>query len=137
VFGSRRWRATELLWSWCAYWVVLGVVALGPGLLAAWRVTRPGTGHGNVSVSFGNGVLQASVTNTAKGAAAVWTGSTSLTTALLWIAVPPLVLWVLWLASRPRPVVSEPGAPDALPAAPPESFADPKRTEIDRVNRAP
>lgn len=135
MFGFRRWRATELLWSWCAYWVGLGLVTIGPGLLAAWRVTRPSGGHGNVTAGFGNGVLQMTVTNTSSGAAEVWTGSSSLTAALLWIAVPPLALWLVWLASRPRhdlPTVRDRLAIDA-PAAQPVDRARPEERE--RVNR--
>jgi N-acetylglucosamine malate deacetylase 1 len=102
VFGFKRWRASELLWSWCAYWLVLGAVTIGPGLLAAWRATREDSGHGTVSAAVDNGNLLLTVTRTVGSTAEVWTGSTSMTSALLWIAVPPLLLWALWLVSRPR-----------------------------------
>lgn len=102
MLNFRRWRASELLWSWCAYWLVLGVVSLGPPLLAAWRVTRPGTGRGNIAASLGDGVFHLTVTQTAPAAQTLWNGSIPLLPALLWVAVPPLLLWAGWLASRPK-----------------------------------
>ena len=101
MLSLRRWRASHLLWSWAAYWLVLVTVTLGPLLRAAWRVTRPGHSHGTVSASFGDGALRAIVTSTGDGAQ-TWTAGTHLGPLAFWVAVPPLLLWALWLASRPK-----------------------------------
>ena len=101
MLSLRRWRASHLLWTWAAYWLVLVTVTLGPLLRAAWRVTRPGHSHGTVSATFGDGVLRAMVTSTGEGAQ-TWTAGTHLGPLAFWVAVPPLLLWVLWLATRPK-----------------------------------
>ena len=127
MFGLKRWSATQLFWSWCAYWVALGLVTIGPGLLAAWRVSRPG-GHGKVAAGFGNGTLNLDVSSRAGVDAVSWSGTTSLTTAVLWIAIPPLVLWVLWLASQPRGGPASPRAAE-LHEPPFDPFAALRRAE--------
>jgi hypothetical protein len=129
VFGFKRWRASELLWSWCAYWLVLGAVTIGPGLLAAWRATRQDNGHGTVSAAVDNGKVLLTVTRTVGSTAEVWTGSTSMTSALLWIAVPPLLLWALWLMSRPRHALPEARRAEALGAVPAKPMTRTDRAE--------
>jgi hypothetical protein len=109
MLSLRRWRASHLLWTWTAYWLVLVTVTLGPLVRAAWRVTRPGHSHGTVLASFGDGVLRTVVTSTGEGAQTV-TASTHLGPLAFWVAVPPLLLWVLWLASRPQSAGASTGA---------------------------
>jgi hypothetical protein len=94
----RRMRAWHLLVGWGVYWTALVVVGLGPGLLAAWRVTDP-QGHGAINGSMGDGVLRLTVSD---ATSTLWTGAASVATLMLWIAGPPLVLWLVWLLSRPR-----------------------------------
>lgn len=96
-----RWTAGTLLGTWAAYWAMLIGVSLGPGLLAAWRLTRGQGSHGKMIASLDNGHLLLQV-HDAAGAMAPWTFNTSITSALAWIALPPLALWVVWLVSRPR-----------------------------------
>jgi hypothetical protein len=107
MFGLQRWKAGSLLATWIAYWVALVGVTIGPGLYKGWRLTRAPGSHGMVSASFDNGRLLFDVNDTA-AAAGVWHFSTSLSTAIAWIAIPPLALWVLWLVSRPRRGVLSP-----------------------------
>ena len=94
----RRWRPAHLLIAWSAYWTALAAIALGPGLLAAWRAGRPG-GHGSISVGYDDGMLNASVV---VDGATTWSGTASLATTLLWIVGPPIVLWIAWLLKRPK-----------------------------------
>lgn len=96
-----RWRPTQLLLAWVAYWVALAAVTLGPAARAAWRVTRPGEGHGSVTANYADGVVDLKVI---QDGATVWSGATDMLSAVLWIAVPPLVLWVTWIATRPSRV---------------------------------
>jgi hypothetical protein len=93
-----------LLIAWSAYWIALSAIALGPGLLAAWRARSPG-GRGSISVGYDAGMLNASVV---VDGATTWSGTASLASTLLWIAGPPLVLWIAWLLKRPRRAEIEP-----------------------------
>jgi hypothetical protein len=101
MFRLERWKAGALLGTWAAYWAALVGVTIGPGLLAAWRLTRQSGSHGNMSASVDGSRLLLNV-NDVGGAGGVWTFNTSITAALAWIAGPPLVLWLVWLVSRPR-----------------------------------
>ena len=121
MFRLERWTAGALLGSWVAYWAALLGLTLGPGLLAAWRLTHGAGSHGTMAASIGNGRLLFRV-NDAAGAAGGWTFGTSVPTALAWIALPPLAVWLVWLASRPRrdalasarvPLFDAPGAAPA------------------------
>lgn len=107
MFRLERWTAGTLLGTWATYWAALLGVTIGPGLLAAWRLTRGQESHGKMIASLDNGHLLLQVSDAA-GATGPWTFNTSIATALAWIALPPLALWVVWLVSRPRR--------DALPA---------------------
>lgn len=98
VRTRRRWRLSHLVGAWLAYWVLLITAVVWRAIPIIWRVSRA-DGHGSASGGFENGTLQAKVMD---GTNAVWTGSVSLTTAALWLVVPPLVLWVLWLAAQGR-----------------------------------
>ena len=95
----RRWRPSLLFLAWCAYWVGLGLVKLAPAIAAAFRLSQQPHGHGNVNVSFGNGGFSATIID---GARTVWTGSISVLSLALLIAVPPLLLWLVWLAAPAR-----------------------------------
>ena len=93
-----RWRPRHLLLSWIAYWLVLGLLTVGPAIPAIWRATR-GSAHGEVMGGMADAVLSLTVKEAGQ---TTWTGSVRLLTLALWVALPPLVLWVLWLAARPR-----------------------------------
>jgi hypothetical protein len=96
MFSLSRWRSRHLLAGWLAYWAVLFAVTLGPAVAAALRVVNAPDSHGKIDVSSDGGSLVAHIT----GAGVAWSGSTSLTTAALWIAGPPLLLWLVWLVTR-------------------------------------
>jgi hypothetical protein len=105
AFSLSRWRAKHLLGAWAIYWIGLLLVTLGSGLFAALRVMNGAQEHGNINVSMNDGTLSATVV----GDAVHWTGSASLMSIVLWLAVPPLLLWLLWLVTRRAPA----GARDA------------------------
>ena len=132
MFTLERWKVGGLLGAWCAYWAALVGVTIGPGLLTAWRLTHGRGSHGRITASVDSGRLLLDV-NQAVAAGGRWTFSTSLTTALLWTAVPPLALWVLWLVSRPRR--SLPPQTDDLLPAPGAAPMTPGRTPAERVDR--
>lgn len=100
MFASlRRWRPLHLLGAWCAYWVVLASVGLGPALIAQLRVVRrPGTSE-TISASVHDGLFSASLSH---GGSTVWSGSIHVLALALWVAGPPLALWLVWLAARRR-----------------------------------
>ena len=98
MLSVRRWRARHLLLAWGAYWLGLILIAVGPGLAAAWRATRPEQ-KGNISVSYDDGVINAIVV---AGETTLWSAAVEFSTITLWIAGPPVLLWLLWLATRPR-----------------------------------
>jgi hypothetical protein len=99
AFSLSRWRAKHLLGAWVLYWIVLVLVKLGSGLLAASRVLSAPKGHGRIDVSMNDGVLTANIL----GDAVHWTGSASFMSIVLWLSVPPLLLWLLWLVTRRAP----------------------------------
>jgi hypothetical protein len=96
----RRWKPGQLLLGWATYWVGLVGATMSPGILASWRATRLPEGHGSINASFDNGTLNYTVI---EDGVKTWVGTTSFTSALLWIIVPPLLLWVAWLIVRERP----------------------------------
>ena len=98
MLSLRRWRPFHLFLSWLAYWVTLGVVTMGPGLLAAWHATRE-PADGTISASFNDGIGTFSVI---RDGITTYTASAGLGTIALWFVGPPVLLWVAWLASRPR-----------------------------------
>lgn len=98
LFASiRRWRAKHLAASWGVYWLGLLAVALGPAVMAAWRITR--TSGNTISASFANGVISVIMSETGK---TVYSSSATLLEIAAWITVPPLLLTGVWLALRPR-----------------------------------
>ena len=95
----KRWKPSQLLLAWSAYWVGLVLVKLGPAFLAGWRMSQRPHGQGSGNVSFGNGVLSANIVD---GGRTAWSGSISAITLALLVAVPPLVIWLVWLAGSSR-----------------------------------
>jgi len=96
----RRWKPGQLLLGWATYWVGLVGTTLGSAIGASWRATRLPDGHGSIEAGFANGTIHYTVI---EDGVKTWAGATSMTTALLWLAVPPLVLWLAWLIVRDRP----------------------------------
>ena len=99
LFSLRQWRPRQLLLAWGGYWAGLAAVTLGPGVRAAWRATRLPDGHGTISASVNEAVVQLSVI---EDGVTTWASATPFGTVALWLAGPPLVLWLLWLLMRPR-----------------------------------
>ena len=81
---------------------------MSPAIAASWRATRLPEGHGSIDAGFGDGTLHFTVL---QDGVKTWAGTTSFTTALLWLIGPPLLLWLLWLIVRERPG----SAPSSLP----------------------
>lgn len=133
MFRLERWTAGRLLGSWVAYWVGLVGVSIGPGLLAAWRLTREPGSHGTMSASLAGGHLLLKV-NDATGAAGAWAFDTSVAAALAWIALPPLALWVLWLIKRPQRNLPRPAELPMLDA-PPTDVPTLRRAQPEHVER--
>jgi hypothetical protein len=98
-FTFRRWRPRSLLLAWSVYWIGLVVVALGPAILALWRMSRQTGVHGSANAGMANGVLSANIVEAGR---TTWAGSVSVLTLALLVAIPPLVLWLVWLAGSPR-----------------------------------
>jgi hypothetical protein len=95
----KRWKPSQLLLAWSAYWVGLVLVKLGPALLAGWRMSQKLDDHGSANANMGDGILSANIIDSGR---TVWTGSVSVLTLSLLIAVPPLLMWLLWLAAPSR-----------------------------------
>jgi|SRR5690349_5752932 hypothetical protein len=98
LFSLSRWRPLHLLFSWCAYWAALLIVAIGPAVPAILRATAPNA-KGEINVSLGDAGFLLTVKEAGR---LTWSGSVHIVTAALWIGIPPLVLWILWLRARPR-----------------------------------
>ena len=132
----RRWKPGQLLLGWAAYWAGLVGVTLSPAISATWRATHLPEGHGSVSASFDNANLSYSVI---EDGVKTWVGTTSITTALLWVVGPPLLLWLVWLIVRERPnaerraFVGRATASAALP----EGSAPAEGWRVPRDDRAP
>jgi hypothetical protein len=95
----KRWKPSQLLLAWSAYWVGLVLVKLGPALVAGWHISQQVHGHGSANANIGDGILSANIVD---GGRTVWTGSISVLTLALLIAVPPLLIWLVWLAGSSR-----------------------------------
>ena len=98
-WSLRRWKPSQLLLGWAAYWVGLIGVTLGPAIRASWRATRLPDNHGTITASFDNGALSYSVI---EEGVKTWSGSVPFSTVMLWLVGPPLLLWVVWLIVRQR-----------------------------------
>jgi len=124
------------LLGWAAYWAGLVGVALSPAIAATWRATHLPEGHGSVSASFDNANLSYTVI---EDGVKTWVGTTSITTALLWVVGPPLLLWLVWLIVRERPdsgVPSVAGGPSAAGALR-EGSAPAEEWRVRRDDRSP
>ena len=132
----RRWKPGQLLLGWAAYWAGLVGVTLSPAIGATWRATHLPEGHGSVSASFGNATLSYTVI---EDGVKTWVGTTSMTTALLWVVLPPLLLWLVWLIVRRRPDSGLRSVASASPAAGalPEGSAPAEEWHVGRDDRAP
>lgn len=95
----QRWRPSQLLLAWSAYWIGLILVTLWPALAAGWRISQQANGHASASAGFNNDVLTATVVD---GGQTVWSGSTTLLSLVFLVATPPLLLWLAWLAGSAR-----------------------------------
>jgi hypothetical protein len=96
----RRWKPSQLLLGWAAYWTGLVGATLSPAIAATWRATHLPDGHGSVSASLNNSTLSYTVI---EDGVKTWVGTTSMTTAVLWVVGPPLLIWLVWLIVRERP----------------------------------
>ena len=103
AFSLSRWRAKHLLGAWALYWILLVLVKLGSGIVAALRVMNGAQEHGNINVSMNDGTLSSTVV----GDGVHWAGSASVMSIVLWLCGPPLLLWLLWLVTRRAPAARE------------------------------
>jgi hypothetical protein len=99
ILSPRNWGTKQLLLSWCAYWLVLGVATLVPAFEMLARVTGA-SGHGDAGLSIGDGLVKLTVHNVSDGS--TWTGAVHFTSLVFWLFGPPLLLWLLWAVTRPR-----------------------------------
>lgn len=95
----QRWRPSQLLLAWSAYWLGLVLVTLMPAFAAGWRISQQPHAHASANAGFNNDVLSATIID---GGRTVWTGSITLLSLTLLVAVPPLLLWLVWLAGSAR-----------------------------------
>jgi hypothetical protein len=98
-FHRAWWRPRNLLLAWCAYWVTLVVVGLGPAIAVGWRLSHDPESHGNAAIKFGNGIVNATISEPGRSS---WGGSISVLTLALLVAIPPLLLWLVWLVGTSR-----------------------------------
>jgi hypothetical protein len=98
----RRFRVRSLLLAWSAYWLALIVVGLSPAIAAIWRLSRAGPGHGNVNAGISDtaGMYATVVQN----GVTTYSGSVSMLTVILLLALPPLVMWAVFLLAAPRTI---------------------------------
>ena len=93
-------RVRTLFAAWIAYWTVLGVTPLGPAVVAIWRATHAPEGQGNVSVNYGGGAFNLTVSTFGRQ---TYAGSIHLLAMAMWVAGPPLLAWLAWVfLSRER-----------------------------------
>ena len=97
-FSLRRWRPRHLLLAWSAYWLGLILVTLWPAIAAGWRLSRENS-HGSASAGVTDGILSAKIVD---GGQLLWTGSTSLSSLVLLLFLPPLALWLVWFIASSR-----------------------------------
>jgi hypothetical protein len=102
AFSLSRWRPWHLIVAWIAYWIALIVVGLGTPLRMILGGLAAPPGQGAVNASFSDGMVSLVV----KAGASSYTGSASLLSVALWVAIPPLLLFVLWAATRSSPAAA-------------------------------
>jgi hypothetical protein len=98
-FSFRGWRPWHLLLTWSAYWVGLVLVTVSPAIAAGWRMSQQPDGRGSANVSFGNGILTATIVEAGRTS---WAGSIARLNLAFLVAGPPLLLWIVWLAGWAR-----------------------------------
>jgi hypothetical protein len=98
-FSFRGWRPWHLPLAWSAYWVGLVLVTFSPAIAAGWRMSQQPDGHGSANVSFGNGILTATIVEAGRTS---WAGSIALLNLAFLVAGPPVLLWIVWLAGWAR-----------------------------------
>lgn len=108
----RQFRVRNLLFAWSAYWLALIVVGLSPAIAAIWRVTQAGPGS-KVNAGFGDAGLNATVI---QNGITTYSGSISLLSVTLLLALPPLVMWLIFLLTAPRTINAEKSALGGGPA---------------------
>jgi hypothetical protein len=107
--SGRWWRPRNLFYAWCAYWLALVVVTLSPAIAAGWRFSRQQQAHGDAGLSLNDGVIAAHI---AEAGHTLWSGSISVLSLVLLVAIPPLVLWLIWLVGASRTNNAGQSAPD-------------------------
>ena len=132
----RRWKPGQLLIGWATYWAGLIGATMSPAIAASWRATRLPEGHGSIAAGFDNGTLHYTVI---EDGVKTWVGTTSMTTALLWVVGPPLLLWLVWLIVRERPANERRSVAGGVstPGALPEGSAPAEEWRVRRDDRAP
>jgi hypothetical protein len=119
------WRPRNLLLAWCAYWVALLLITLGPAIRAGWRMAQVPNSHGTVAVSLTDGVFLGTIGESGR---TTWSGSVSLLTLALLVAIPPLLLWLVWLIGTSR--TNNAGSSAANQVGRQQLYATDSRTEF-------
>jgi hypothetical protein len=86
------------------------VVGLGPAILAIWRMSQLPHGQGSANAGVNDGVVTA---NVLQNGVTTWTGSISMTSLALLIALPPLAMWAVWLLASARTINAGDSSPGA------------------------
>lgn len=94
-----EWRPRHLLVAWVAYWLLLLLGWLGPGIPLLFRLSHTGA-HGTASVAANDGALSLVIATGGH----TWTRAAGYGALTVLVIVPPLLLWLLWVALRPRRV---------------------------------
>jgi hypothetical protein len=90
----KRRSVRPLFAAWIAYWLIAGVVKLGPPLLAIWRAGRTTDANaGGVSLSVSHVIWKLVVTDHGQ---TTWSGTSHVWIIVAWIALVPLVMTVGW-----------------------------------------
>lgn len=118
----RQFRVRNLLLAWSTYWLALIVVGLSPAIAAIWRVSQAGPGKGNVNAGFGDAGLTATVI---QNGVTTYSGSMSLLSVTLLLALPPLVMWLIFLLTAPRTINAEKNSATERPAVAELSVGEP------------
>jgi hypothetical protein len=123
---NRWWRPRNLLLAWFGYWIGLVLITLGSAIASARRLMADPNSHGSADLSFANGTFTAKI---AQPGHPTWTGTVSVLTLALLVAVPPLLLWLMWLIGTSRTNNAEKNAANES-ARRQELYATDSRTEI-------
>lgn len=105
----RQFRVRNLLLAWSGYWLALIAVGLRPAIAAIWRLAHAPPGHGKIDAGISDAagmhatVIQDGITT--------YSGSVSMLTVVLLLALPPLVMWAVFLLAAPRTINAGESAP--------------------------